>query len=268
LPRSPHARALERAAGKVEFHGVTFGYDPQRPVLKEVSFRVEPGQLIGLVGPSGGGKSTLVGLIPRFYDPTAGTVAVDGHDIRDFTIRSLRRQIGFVLQETQLFHAPVWQNISYGKPDATRDEIVAAAKLALAHEFIDKLPQGYDTVVGQGGQALSGGQRQRIGIARAFVRAPAILILDEPSSGLDTESERLVFEGLSRLLEGKTTFIIAHRLATVRKADMILVMDNGRIVEHGAHDELLRRGGMYSVLQRAQDGHHTGSAAEDGQPRV
>ncbi len=268
LPRSPHAHALEHAAGKVEFHSVTFGYDPQRPVLQEVSFRVEPGQLVGLVGPSGSGKSTLVGLIPRFYDPTTGTVAVDGHDIRDFTIRSLRRQIGFVLQDTQLFYAPVWQNISYGRPDATRDEIVAAAKLALAHEFIDKLPQGYDTVVGQGGQALSGGQRQRIGIARAFVRAPAILILDEPSSGLDTESERLVFEGLSRLLEGKTTFIIAHRLATVRKADMILVMDNGRIVEHGAHDELLGRGGVYSVLQRAQNGHHPGSSAEDGQPRV
>lgn len=248
LPRAPHARTLERVAGRVEFHDVTFGYDAGRPVLKNVSFRVEPGQRVGLVGPSGSGKSTLVSLIARFYDPSSGRITLDGDDIRDFTIRSLRRHIGFVLQDTQLFHAPVWQNIAYGKPDATSEEIVAAARLANAHEFIALLPDGYDTVIGQGGLALSGGQRQRLGIARAMVRAASILILDEPSSGLDLESERLVFAGLDRLLAGRTTFVIAHRLATIRDADLILVLDQGRIVERGTHDELRVNGGLYAEL--------------------
>jgi ABC-type multidrug transport system fused ATPase/permease subunit len=252
LPRALNARALDRVTGRVEFRGVTFGYDRARPVLTDVSFAVEPGQLVGLVGPSGSGKSTLVSLIPRFYDPNSGVVAIDGHDIREFTIRSLRRQIGFVLQDTQLFYAPIWQNIAYGQPDATRDAIVRAATLAQAHEFIQALPAGYDTVVGQGGLPLSGGQRQRLGIARAMVRDAAVLILDEPSSGLDAESERLVFEALDRLLAGKTTFVIAHRLATIRKADVILVMDQGRIVERGTHDELLARDGLYAGLQRLQ----------------
>ena len=166
-------------------------------------------------------------LIPRFYDPNAGAVLIDGEDVRSFTIRSLRRQIGFVLQETELFYAPIWQNIAYGQPDATREAIIRAAQLAQAHEFIEALPAGYDTMVGQGGLTLSGGQRQRLGIARAMVRDAAILILDEPSSGLDAESERLVFEGLDRLLAGKTTFVIAHRMATIQKADLILVMDQG-----------------------------------------
>jgi subfamily B ATP-binding cassette protein MsbA len=252
LPRSPHARALARVDGRVEFHDVTFGYDPGRPVLTDVSLVVEPGQLVGLVGPSGSGKSTLVSLIPRFYDPDSGAVTIDGSDIREFTIRSLRQQIGFVLQDTQLFYAPIWQNIAYGQPDATREEIIRSARLAQAHEFIEALPEGYDTLVGQGGLTLSGGQRQRLGIARAMVRDAGILILDEPSSGLDAESERLVFEGLNRLLAGKTTFVIAHRLATIKNADVIFVLDQGRIVERGAHDELLARNGLYSELQRAQ----------------
>jgi ABC-type multidrug transport system fused ATPase/permease subunit len=252
LPRSPHARTLDRASGRVEFHDVSFGYDPGRPVLADVSFSVEPGQLVGLVGPSGSGKSTLVSLIPRFYDPDSGAVTIDGLDVREFTIRSLRRQIAFVLQDTQLFYAPVWQNIAYGQPDATRDAIVRAATLAQANEFIAELPQGYDTVVGQGGLTLSGGQRQRLGIARAMVRDAAILILDEPSSGLDAESERLVFEGLDRLMSGKTTFVIAHRMVTIQKADVILVMDHGRIVERGTHAELLARNGLYTRLQRQQ----------------
>ncbi len=253
LPRAPNARRLEQVTGGVEFRHVTFGYDPAHPVLKDVSFNAVPGQLIGLVGKSGSGKSSLASLIPRFYDPNDGVVAIDGQDIRQFTIRSLRGQIGFVLQETQLFHAPIWQNIAYGNSQATRDQIVAAARLAQAHDFIEALPEGYDTVVGQGGMPLSGGQRQRLGIARAMVRDAPIMIMDEPTSGLDVESERLVFEGLNRLRQGRTTFVIAHRLATIRSADVILVLDQGRIVERGTHDSLLAAGGQYAELHAAQE---------------
>ncbi|MCC7185119.1 MAG: ABC transporter ATP-binding protein [Acidobacteria bacterium] len=252
LPRAATPVMLDQVAGAVEFHDVTFGYDPAKPVLRNLSFRVAPGQLVGVVGPSGSGKSTLVSLIPRFYDPTTGRITIDDVDVRECSVRSLRKQIGFVLQETQLFHATVWQNIAYGAPEATQDDIVKAAQLAQAHEFIERLPLGYDTVVGQGGLSLSGGQRQRLGIARAMVRNASILILDEPSSGLDAESERLVFEGLRRLLDGRTTFVIAHRLATVRPADVILVLDQGALVEQGTHDDLLRRHGLYAELFRAQ----------------
>jgi ABC-type multidrug transport system fused ATPase/permease subunit len=253
LPRAASPLRIDRARGRVEFRDVTFGYDPARPVLLDVSFAAEPGQLIALVGRSGSGKSSLVGLIPRFYDPTSGVVSIDGADIRQIAIRSLRRQIGFVLQDTQLFHAPVWQNIAYGRLDATRDEIVAAAELAQAHDFIEALPEGYDTVVGEGGLRLSGGQRQRIGIARAMVRDAPILIMDEPTSGLDTEAERLVFDGLARLRAGRTTFVIAHRLATIRHADQILVLDAGRIVERGTHDELMTARGLYAELAAPQE---------------
>ncbi len=194
----------------------------------------------------------LVSLIPRFYDPTAGHVSIDGQDVRHATMRSLRRQIAFVLQETQLFHAPVWQNIAYGKPDATREAIVEAASLAQAHAFIEALPDGYDTMLGQGGLTLSGGQRQRIGIARAFVRDAKILIMDEPSSGLDSESEHLVFEGLRNLKQGRTTFVIAHRLSTIRNADCILVLDQGRIVERGRHHELVAMNGLYTRIRQMQ----------------
>lgn len=253
LVRAPNAAPLGPVEGRVEFRDVTFGYDPSRPVLRDISFTIEPGQLVGLVGPSGGGKSTLVGLLARFYDPQQGAVLIDGRDIREATIRSLRGQIGFVLQDTQLFHAPVWHNIAYGRPDATRDQILDAARLAQAHDFIEALPQGYDTVVGQGGLTLSGGQRQRLGIARAMVRDARILVLDEPTSGLDAASERLVFEALRRLRNGRTTFVIAHRLATVRRADVILVIADGRIVERGTHEALARAGGLYARLLDAQE---------------
>ena len=246
LPRATNPIRPETVSGHVEFRHVTFAYVPGRPVLTDITFEALPGQMIGLVGRSGSGKSTLVSLIPRFYDPTTGVVAIDDVDVRQWSVRSLRRRIAFVLQETQVFLAPVWQNIAYGKIDATRDEIVAAAELAQAHGFIEDLPNGYDTVVGQGGTPLSGGQRQRIGIARAMVRDAPILIMDEPTSGLDSESERLVFEGLSRLRKGRTTFVIAHRLATVRHADLILVLDEGRIVEQGTHDALVSAGKLYA----------------------
>lgn len=252
LPRAPNGRTFTQVEGRVEFRDVTFGYDPARPILSDVSFIIKPGELVGVVGPSGSGKSTLVSLIPRFYDPNRGAVTLDGSDVREFRIRSLRQQIGFVLQDTQLFYAPVWQNIAYGQPDASREAIIAAAQLAQAHDFIQALPEGYDTMVGQGGLTLSGGQRQRLGIARAMVRHSPILILDEPSSGLDTESERLVFDGLNRLLAGRTTFVISHRLATIRNADVILVLDRGRLVERGTHDELLALNGVYAQMYEQQ----------------
>jgi ATP-binding cassette subfamily B protein len=264
LPRSPHARPLETVTGRVEFRNVHFGYQPERIVLSNISFVAEPGQFVGLVGASGSGKSTLVSLLPRFYDPISGQVLIDGQDVREYTVGSLRRQIAFVMQEAQLFHAPVWQNIAYGKPDATREEIIRAAQLAQAHEFILGLPDGYDTIVGQGGMPLSGGQRQRLGIARALVRDSRIVILDEPSSGLDKESERLVFEGLGNLLRGRTTFVIAHHLSTIRKADCILVLDQGVIVERGRHAELIALGGVYARLQQADDPAATRPLEPDG----
>lgn len=248
----PGARRAPAFRGAIGFDKVNFGYEPATLVLKDVSFRIEPGQVAALVGPTGAGKSTIISLIPRFYDPNSGSVKVDGLDVRRFQQKSLRQQISFVLQETVLFHGPIWNNIAYGKPEATRYEILRAAELANAHEFIEKLPDGYNTILGERGITLSGGQRQRIAIARAIIRDTPILILDEPSSGLDAASEKLVFEALDRLMEGKTSIVIAHRLATICRANCIFVIQDGQIVERGTHEELLRTDGLYSRLHAIQ----------------
>ena len=248
----PNARPAARLKGRIEFRDVSFGYEGNDPVLTNVSFEIEPGQTAALVGPTGAGKTTIISLIPRFYDPSKGHILIDGRDVRTYTQTSLRQQISFVLQETVLFHAPLWYNIAYGKPEATRREILRAAELANAHEFIDKMPEGYDTVVGERGVTLSGGQRQRIAIARAIIRRTPILILDEPSSGLDAASEKLVFEALDRLMEGKTAIVIAHRLSTIQRADMIFVVDDGQLIERGRHEDLLRSGGLYAELYELQ----------------
>ena len=249
LPRARHAGTFK---GKLEFDRVNFSYDAEQPILKEVSFQIEPGQVAAFVGPSGAGKSTIISLIPRFYDPTSGQVKIDGLDIREYTLQSLREQISFVLQDTVLFRAPIWQNIAYGKPDARRMEIIHAAELANAHEFIEKMPEGYDTMVGERGVSLSGGQRQRIAIARAVIRNTPILLLDEPTSGLDAESEQAVFEALGRLMEGKTCVVIAHHLATIQRADIIFVVKDCQLAERGTHAELLAAGGLYAELHGIQ----------------
>jgi len=248
----PGARRAPRLVGHIEFNAVNFGYDGGPRILNDVSFEIEPGEVAALVGPTGAGKSSIVGLIPRFYNPESGQIMIDGLDVRRFLLKSLRQQISFVLQETLLFRAPIWANIAYGKPEAQYEEIVRAAKLANAHEFIDRMPDGYNTLVGERGVTLSGGQRQRIAIARAIIRDSPILIMDEPSSGLDAASEEVVFEALARLMEGKTSIIIAHRLATVRKADVIFVVNDGGIVEQGRHDQLLAMGGLYAKLFEIQ----------------
>ncbi len=249
MPRAAIAPVLR---GEIEFDHVNFGYQPENLILKDVSFRLEPGQVAAFVGPSGAGKSTIIGLIPRFYEVLTGTVKVDGHDVRSYTLQSLREQMSFVLQDTVLFHVPIWQNIAYGKPEAGRDEIIGAAKLANAHEFIERMPDGYDTMVGERGVTLSGGQRQRIAIARAIIRNTPILILDEPTSGLDAASEDAVFEALGRLMQGKTCVVIAHHLATIQRADVIFVVQDNGIAEHGTHEELLAAGGLYAELVALQ----------------
>jgi ATP-binding cassette, subfamily B, bacterial len=251
---APGARKISKLRGAIEFEDVTFGYDPDSPMLEHVSFRIEPGQVAAIVGPTGAGKTTIVSLIPRFYDPVSGSVKVDGIDVRRVQQRSLREHMSVVLQDSILFQGSVWQNIAYGKPSATRAEIVKAAELANASEFIERMPQGYDSQIGERGATLSGGQRQRIAIARAVIRNTPILILDEPSSGLDAESERLVFDALDRLMKGKTSIVIAHRLSTIRSADIIFVVENGKVVESGRHDELAMAGGLYAELYEIQFG--------------
>jgi ATP-binding cassette subfamily B protein len=250
----PGARKAPPFRGRIEFENVCFSYEAKFPVLHNVNFRIEPGQTAALAGPTGAGKTTIVSLLPRFYDPDSGSVKIDGRDVRSFTLMSLRHQISFVLQETVLFHGPIWSNIAYGKPEASQPEILHAAELANAHEFIAKMPDAYNTIVGERGVTLSGGQRQRIAIARAVIRNSPILILDEPSSGLDAGSEKLVFEALDRLMEGKTSIVIAHRLSTVRRADIILMVNDGTIVERGRHEQLLKSGGLYAQLYELQFG--------------
>jgi ABC-type multidrug transport system fused ATPase/permease subunit len=254
VPESADGREPGTLTGAITFDHVVFGYDPASPVLKDVNFSIAPGQLVGVVGATGGGKSTVVSLIPRFYDPGAGRVLIDNVDLRDYKLQGLRSQIGFVLQDTVLFRGTVRDNIAYGRPDASEDEIVAAAELANAHEFIARMPKGYDSLVGERGLTLSGGQRQRIGIARAIIRNAPILILDEPTAALDTESEKLVVDALERLMKGRTVITIAHRLSTIRDAHKILVLKDGMVAEEGTHDELIARGGFYAELYRVQIG--------------
>jgi subfamily B ATP-binding cassette protein MsbA len=248
----PGARPAPRFNGLIEFDRVNFSYDNESPALSDVSVRIEPGQVAALVGPSGAGKSTMASLIPRFYDPASGSVRIDGVDIRDYTIKSLRDQISFVLQDTLLFRATIWDNIAYGRPDADPEDTVRAATLANAHDFIMELPHGYATMVGDRGLSLSGGQRQRIAIARAIIRNTPILILDEPTAGLDAASEQAVVEALDRLMEGRTSIVIAHNLHSIRRADVIFVIDGAAIVEHGTHEALLAKGGLFAELSRIQ----------------
>jgi subfamily B ATP-binding cassette protein MsbA len=248
----PDAIDPGKVKGEITFDHVAFGYGNEPPVLRDVCFTIKPGQVVGIVGPTGSGKSTVVSLMPRFYDPTGGRVLIDGTDISTHQLAALRSQIGFVLQETVLFRGTIRENIAYGRPDASGEEVIAAAKLANADEFISRMPHGYDSVVGERGDTLSGGQRQRIGIARAVIRNSPIMILDEPTAALDTESERLVIEGLERLMKGRTVIMIAHRLSTIRDADKIIVLKDGVVVEEGTNDELTALGGVYAELHRIQ----------------
>ena len=256
----PGARTPEPFTGAIEFDHVAFSYQPDVPLLRDVTFSVAAGEFVGVVGATGSGKSTIANLIPRFYDPTAGRILIDGHDIRDFTLRGIRRQIGFVLQETVLFHGTVRENIAYGRYRATDAEIKAAAELAYADEFIVKMPGGYDALVGERGLTLSGGQRQRIGIARAFIRDAPILILDEPTASLDPEAEQVMMAGLYRLMKGRTVIMITHRLNTLRRTDRVVVIQGGTLAEQGTHDDLLAANGIYAHL------YWTKAAASPGSP--
>jgi ABC-type multidrug transport system fused ATPase/permease subunit len=252
IPDSPDGLEPETLAGEIEFDHIAFAYDPTNPILTDLSLKIKPGQFVGIVGPTGSGKSTVVSLIPRFYDAQSGTVQIDGHNVRDYKLKHLRDQIGYVLQDTVLFRGTIFENIAFGRPNATKEEVIAAAKLANAHDFISAMPLAYDTVVGDRGSTLSGGQRQRIGIARVVIRKSPILLLDEPTAALDSESEKLVIDALEKLMKGKTVIAIAHRLSTIRDADQIVVVKGGVVAESGNHDQLMALNGIYAELHHTQ----------------
>jgi ABC-type multidrug transport system fused ATPase/permease subunit len=262
----PNAVPVEHVDGGVKFDEVHFSYSGRQNTLKAISFVVTPGEVVGIVGPTGAGKSTLVSLLPRFYDPKKGRVLIDGRDVREFTLKSLRSHISIVLQDPLLFSGTIASNIRYGRLEATMDEVIESAKAANAHDFIMALPKQYDTVLGERGVAVSGGERQRIAIARAFLKNAPILILDEPTSSVDSKTESAILEALERLMVGRTTFMIAHRLSTLNQADRILVMDHGALVQNGTVDELLNEDGLYRQLHGAQIGSRGGNAKTGGMP--
>jgi ABC-type multidrug transport system fused ATPase/permease subunit len=248
----PEAVPLPPVQGHVHFERVTFAYDKNHIVLKNINFEAKPGQIIALLGPTGSGKSTITNLLPRFYEPTQGRITVDGFDTHRVTLNSLRSQIGIVLQETLLFATTIRENIAFGRPNASEAEIIDAAQAAQAHDFIKKLPDNYDTKVGERGVTLSGGQKQRIAIARALLTDPRLLILDDATASVDTETEALIQKALARLMEGRTSFVIAHRLSTVRRADLILVLEKGEIIARGTHESLLRESDLYREVYQRQ----------------
>jgi ATP-binding cassette subfamily B protein len=246
------AKDLPEIKGRVEFQNVFYAYKPGEPALRNINFEARPGQLIALVGPSGAGKSTMIGMLARLYDATKGKVLIDGHDVRDVTLNSLRKQIAFVTQESYMFHSTIKENMLFAREDATQEEIEDACRKAFIHDLIMSFPEGYDTIAGERGHRLSGGERQRMAIARAIIKNPRILVLDEATSHLDSQSEAYVQRALEELMVGRTTIVIAHRLSTILAADKILVLSKGRVVEQGSHDELLRKGGVYAGLYHTQ----------------